>query len=184
MKAVDRGLQRWRVAKARPWIPPGARVLDVGCGDGALFDILGDRIAGGVGIDPELPATARARRSTGVRLVRGRFPDVAPAEAFDAITMLAVVEHLPESVYAEVGAAAARLLGVGGRLIATVPIPQVDHIVEQLQRLRLADGMELHEHHGFDPMVTRSIFEPAGFRLLCHQRFQLGLNNLFVFERT
>ena len=169
---------------ARPWIPRGARVLDIGCGDGALFDILGARIAGGVGIDPELPATARTRRSAHVRLVRGRFPDAAPDEAFGVITMLAVIEHLPASAHADVGATAARLLGPGGRVIATVPAPQVDHLVELLQRLRLADGMSLHEHHGFRPMDTRRIFEPAGFRLLRHRRFQLGLNNLFVFERT
>lgn len=72
----------------------------------------------------------------------------------------------------------------GGRIIATVPEPAVDRIVDVLLRLGLADGMALHEHHGFSPSETRAIFEPAGFRLLAHRRFQLGLNNLFVFERT
>ncbi|HAF11486.1 MAG TPA: hypothetical protein DCK98_15590 [Chloroflexi bacterium] len=180
LKALDRFLQRWRISVAAPWIPSGARVLDVGCADGALFDVLRDRIAGGVGIDPDA-ATTRTRE--GVRLVRGLFPADTPDERFDAITMLAVIEHLPDSSYAAVGGAAARLLRDGGRLIATVPEPAVDRIVELLQVLRLAEGMSLEEHHGFATAQTPGIFEPAGFRLLAHRRFQLGLNNLFVFER-
>ena len=179
MKLIDRVLQRWRIAVAASWIPAGAQVLDVGCADGALFTVLRGRIAGGVGIDPDAPASARA----GVRMVRGRFPDDAPDQRFDAITMLAVVEHLAVSSYAGVGAAAARRLAPGGRLIVTVPEPAVDRIVELLQRLRLAEGMSLHEHHGFRTAATRAIFEPAGFTLLTHRRFQLGLNNVFVFER-
>lgn len=165
---------------AAPWIPAGARVLDVGCADGALFAVLRDRVAGGVGIDPGAPTT-RARE--GLRFVRGAFPADAPDERFDAITMLAVVEHLPASSYASVAATAARLLGEGGRLIVTVPEPAVDRIVELLRSLRLAHGMSVHEHHGFLIAQTRAIFEPAGFRLITHRRFQLGLNNLFVFER-
>lgn len=180
MKPLDRLLQRWRISVAAPWVPVGARVLDVGCADGELFDVLGDRVTGGVGIDPDAPAT---QRREGVRLVRGMFPADAPDERFDAITMLAIIEHLPASSHAAVGAAAARLLGEGGRLIATVPEPAVDRIVAILQRLRLAEGMALEEHHGFSAAQTRAIFEPAGFRLVKHRRFQLGLNNLFVFER-
>ena len=172
-------LQRWRIAVAAPWIPRGARVLDVGCADGALFAVLHGKITGGVGIDPDVQPSEHA----GVRLVRGLFPDDAPDERFDAITMLAVIEHLPAAGHATVGAAAARRLSAGGRLIVTVPEPAVDRIVDLLQRLRLADGMSLHEHHGFKTAATRAIFEPAGFRLIRHRRFELGLNNLFVFER-
>lgn len=165
---------------AAPWIPAGSRLLDVGCADGALFEVLRDRVAGGVGMDPDAPTT-RARE--GLRFVRGLFPADAPDERFDAVTMLAVIEHLPISSYAALGSTAARLLGEGGRLIVTVPEPAVDRIVELLQVLRLAEGMSLQEHHGFATSQTRAIFEPAGFRLLRHRRFQLRLNNLFVFER-
>lgn len=155
-------------------------MLDVGCADGSLFDVLRERIAGGVGIDPHA-ATSPGR--AGVRFVRGMFPIDAPDERFDAITMLAVLEHLPVSSHAAVGDAAARLLTEGGRVIATVPEPSVDRIVGLLRRMRLAEGMSIEEHHGFEPAQTLTIFETAGFRLLKHGRFQLRLNNLFVFER-
>jgi SAM-dependent methyltransferase len=181
LTTLDRLLQRWRIAVAAPWIPPGARVLDVGCADGRLFEVLRDRIAGGVGLDPDAPVGS-ARE--GMRFVRGHFPADAPDDKFDAITMLAVLEHLPASSFAAIGAAAARLLRDGGRLIVTVPEPAVDRIVELLQLLRLAEGMSLEQHHGFSPAETRGIFEPHGLRIVRHRRFQLGLNNLFVFERS
>jgi len=180
MKPLDRLLQRWRIVIAAPWIGSGARVLDIGSADGALFDHLRRRGATGVGIDPNSPLVPRA---DGVRLIRGLFPADAPDGPFDAITMLAVLEHLPAASHAAVVGATARLLRDGGRLIVTVPEPAVDRIVHLLQRLRLAEGMSLEEHHGFSTAQTRTMFEPVGFALLRHRRFQLGLNNLFVFER-
>src|SRR3989442_14316616 len=92
MKLTDRVLQRWRIAKAAPYLAPGARVLDVGCADGALFGVLGGRIAGGVGIDPELARPGEGER---VRLVRGHFPDDLPdVGTVDPITLLAVFQQL------------------------------------------------------------------------------------------
>jgi len=42
--------------------------------------------------------------------------------------------------------------------------------------------MSLEEHHGYEVRRTAEIFCPPHFRLVCHRPFQLGLNNLFVFE--
>jgi hypothetical protein len=44
--------------------------------------------------------------------------------------------------------------------------------------------MSLDEHYGFDPGRTEAVFAPPAFRLAARRRFQLGLNNLFVFERS
>jgi len=76
-----------------------------------------------------------------------------------------------------------RFLKPGGRLIITVPSPQVDFILKVLLALGLIDGMSVEEHHGYDVRETTNIFPPPEFRLVKHQRFQLGLNNLFVIER-
>jgi SAM-dependent methyltransferase len=184
VKALDRLLQRWRIGKAAEHLPPAARVLDVGCFDGSLFRQLGPRAVGGVGIDPALagePGTV-----DGAQLVRGTFPqDVPPgAGAFDAITMLAVVEHIAADVQQEWARACEQLLRPGGRLVITTPSPIVDRILDVLRAVRILDGMSLEEHYGFDPRLVPERFAVPGLRMVRTERFQLGLNHLFVFERV
>lgn len=181
MKAADRWLQRWRVARAARHIPGGARVLDVGCEDGALFRILGDAIGPSVGIDPALPGEARLGPH---HLIPGRFPDRIPVPGpFDAITLLAVLEHIPAGQEQRVAGACAGLLKPGGLVILTVPSPKVDAILDALRLFRVVDADTLEEHHGFDPARTPALFEGGGFEGIGTERFQLGLNNLFVFRR-
>jgi len=97
--------------------------------------------------------------------------------------MLAVLEHFPPAQYGELRRGCVKFLKPGGRLIITVPSPAVDHILSMLKFLRLIDGMSLEEHHGYDVNQTPAIFPAEDFRLLKRATFQLGLNNLFVFER-
>jgi len=49
-------LERLRFAKVQPHIPKGARLLDVGTGDGTFLRILDTHIQAGIGIDPILTA--------------------------------------------------------------------------------------------------------------------------------
>jgi hypothetical protein len=119
------------------------------------------------------------------RLVKGRFPEDLPdAEPFDAITMLATLEHVPADVQPQLAERCAQLLKPNGRLIITVPSQRVDTILGVLKRLRLIDGMALEQHYGFDPRLTRSIFARDGLKLVTARTFELGLNYLFVFEKT
>jgi 2-polyprenyl-3-methyl-5-hydroxy-6-metoxy-1,4-benzoquinol methylase len=181
MKSIDRLLQRWRISKARRFIAPGARVLDIGSADGALFRQLKISGARGMGIDPTLKKNAEVN---GVPLIAGFFPkDLPVIEPFDVITMLAVLEHFPPAQYDDLRRGCVKFLKPGGRLIITVPSPAVDHVLSVLKFLKLIDGMSLEEHHGYEVGRTTDIFSAENFRLLKRARFQLGLNNLFVFER-
>ena len=182
MKPLDRLLQDWRINKARPFIPDAARVLDVGCADGALFKVLGSRISGGFGIDPCADPSSSTDR---FQFVTGVFPEDMPAcGSFDAITMLAVLEHLPHESATCLRDACASHLRPGGRVIITVPSRAVDGILVVLRFCRLVDATTLDEHHGFPTRDTTGLFTLGPFRLLHAKKFQLGLNNLFVFERT
>ena len=179
MKAVDRFLQSWREGKVRAWLKPGARVLDIGCHQGEFLEKLGAAIGPSAGLDP----LATARETPRYRIVAKPFaePMDFPDRSFDAIILLATLEHIRDK--APLAREARRLLATGGRLIMTVPSPRVDDIVHTLVRLGLADGMSLEEHHGFKPEDTRAIFEAAGLQLETHETFQLGLNHLFVFRQ-
>jgi SAM-dependent methyltransferase len=180
---VDRYGRRLRLEHARPFIERGARVLDIGCGDGTLFQEFDDLIATGVGIDPDAPPTTGSR----FVFVRGVYPDDMhdDGSSFDALVGLAVLEHLTSSQQAAMASACFRDLRPGGRLILTVPSAAVDPILHVIRRVGLGDRktMHLHEHHGFKVSETPQIFERVGFILITRRHFELRLNNLFVFTK-
>ncbi|MDR2862737.1 MAG: class I SAM-dependent methyltransferase [Puniceicoccales bacterium] len=182
MKFVDRFLQRWRIRKVIGFIPENAWVVDIGAFHGELFQSLGTSLAKGFGVEPLLGKTLESER---YGIHPGFFPDTRPNDSgtWDAITMLAVLEHIPEKQQAALAANCLDLLRPGGRVIVTVPSKAVDAILEVLKWFHLIDGMSLEEHYGFQPSNTPQIFAEPGFRLLLHKRFQLGLNHLFVFEK-
>ncbi len=181
LRPLDRMLRAWRIRQVEPYLHRGAAVLDVGCHDGALFRAFADRISRGVGLDPTLehPET------------HGRFHFIADAfpsssiddEPFDVITFLAVLEHVALSELPSWREACERLLAPGGFVVATVPSPLVDNVLEVLTRFRLIAGMSVDEHHGFEPSEVPAIFSSRSMRLVVRRRFELGLNNLFVFRK-
>ena len=57
----DAETTRLKIARLAEQLPltPEARVLDVGPGDGALFHLIGPRVASCLGVDPSANAVAR-----------------------------------------------------------------------------------------------------------------------------
>jgi SAM-dependent methyltransferase len=180
LRPLDRILRWWRVRKVRPFIGQGAAVLDVGCHDGALFRTFSGRISCGVGLDPALD---RSETRGPFRFISGTFPDdLESEERFDVITLLAVLEHVEPDELLHVREACERLLAPGGVVVATVPSPVVDDVLHVLARVRLVAGMSVEEHHGFDPSEIPPLFEAGPLRLIRRRRFEIGMNNLFVFQ--
>jgi len=180
MRLSDRILQRWRARKARRWIPRDARVLDIGCHQGEFLLSLGSHIKRGIGMDP----LAEPMESERIQLLAESFREPLSFEdaSFDSVVMLATLEHIRDK--APLARECYRLLSPAGRVIITVPAPIVDKVVDVLVWLRLADGMSLEEHHGFNPQETPAIFSQYGLALEHHSRFQLGCNHLYVFRKT
>jgi len=181
MRWLDRKIRDARFARAKPFVEPGDDVVDVGCADGEMFRQWDGFIGRGIGIDPDISTPTTVGRHV---LRPGSFPDDVDADLrADVVVMLAVLEHVPPDKFGEICATCAQVLRPGGRVIITVPSPFVDRILDVLIRLRLLDGMHADEHHGFVPSDTLEIFANGPFDLVCDQRFQFGLNNLYVFRR-
>ena len=85
---------------------------------------------------------------------------------------------------AELAGACHEHLNDGGRVVITVPSAQVDHLLHLLEMLHLIDGMSMHEHYGFKAEDTLQVFTQPRFKLVKRNKFQLGFNNLFVFEKV
>lgn len=182
VKYLDRVLQNWRIRQAAEFIRRGDAVLDIGCADGALFRLV-PGLGPSIGIEPELDVGHKTI-FPGVDVYKGYFPGALPRPLqFDAITVLAVLEHVPSDQQAELAQACAAHLKPGGRLIITVPSRAVDYVLAVLTAVRAIDGMSVHQHYGFRASETPAIFTPFGLHLMTHRRFQLGFNNLFVFAR-
>lgn len=128
-RLVDPMNARLRERVARE-VEPGARVLDVGCGTGALAARLAEKALEVVGVElsPAMIAYAnrRAAMPRNVSLVLGDVVNVLstrPADAFDVATMVLVLHEVPAEarpgVLRETTRAAKRVLCVDYR----VPMP-------------------------------------------------------------
>ncbi|MGA7991764.1 MAG: methyltransferase domain-containing protein [Thermoanaerobaculia bacterium] len=174
-----------RLAAALEHVPPGVRVLDVGCG---LTD-LPARLPSYTGCDRNPEILAEQRRRFPERdfyewdIGRGAAPAALQARApFEGILLLAVLEHVaePPTILSRLSS----LLSPGGRLIATTPHPLGRLPLEAGAALRLLSPHARDEH---ETLLDRAALEgagrAAGLSLVHYRRFLLGMNQIAVFSR-
>jgi 2-polyprenyl-3-methyl-5-hydroxy-6-metoxy-1,4-benzoquinol methylase len=95
---------------------PGGRVLDVGTGYGFFLEALEKAGYEAYGVEASAHAAEQARRRTRAEVVQqgAEEPFPFPGDHFDAVTLLDVIEHLPD--YPAALASCRRCLRPGGRL--------------------------------------------------------------------
>jgi SAM-dependent methyltransferase len=100
--------------------PATASVLDIGCGNGDFLAGLPAALAK-FGIEPSV-AAARQAASRGIVIASGSLTDLEPERRFDVITLIDVIEHVPDpSALLDL---AARHLQPGGVIIVSTGDPQ------------------------------------------------------------
>jgi 2-polyprenyl-3-methyl-5-hydroxy-6-metoxy-1,4-benzoquinol methylase len=116
-------------------VPPGVRVLDVGCAGGYLARPLTEAGCTVVGVEPD-PAAAESARGACASVTQGDFEDPAVRAGlpgpFDAVIFGDVLEHLRDPWAALEGTRP--LLAPGARVI--VSIPNIAHWSARLTILR------------------------------------------------
>lgn len=145
------------------YLQPGARILEIGAGCGAITRYLGESGADVLALEGSLRRASIARERTrelrNVAVVAERFQDFAVAERFDVVTLIGVLEYASLFSDAENPAlhmlqAARELLAPGGRLILAIE--------NQLGLKYMAGVPEDHLGH---PMVgIENRYQPRGAR--------------------
>jgi SAM-dependent methyltransferase len=166
-------------------LPDGARVLDVGCGDGrrTMATLLAaDPSVDVVGLDVSRVQLDLAREAVPMaRLVQGDMTSLPFSHgAFDAVTAYHSVFHVPRGQHPAVYAEFARVLAPGGFVLTTVGSGRS----ESVRQNWLGSG---HPMFWSTPgaTVTTAQLEDAGFSVEWKRRVDdpLGSTALFVLAR-
>lgn len=171
-------LRNRRLGAARPWLDQG-RVLDVGCGVGAMTAFVPPERYLGVDLDPESVEDARRRHPRHAFMTVSEFEANPTAEPFDVIVALAVIEHIDAP--AQWLDRYARRLKPSGCFVLTTPHPMFDWVHETGAKFGIFSREAADEHEELiDRRRMAQIAQDANLTMATYRRFLLGANQLFV----
>lgn len=148
----------------RELIPPGASVLEIGCGTGTLLASLAPARGVGVDLSPRMVEIAAARHPR-LEFIAGDAAELPPGETFDFVIVPDVIEHLadPGAVFRAVR----RRCGPATQVIVASVNPRwagVLHLAERLG-LKMPEGehrwltvAEISDLAGAAGLATRRVF--------------------------
>lgn len=174
-----------RINKISTYIPTGAQILDVGCGPGYLLKVLPPNCDYyGIDIAADIIQSNQKRfptqNFTCVNVIEAKLP--YDDKKFDVIIMAAFLEHVrnPKPMFKEMF----RVLKDGGVVIGTTPTRMGGVVHHVLAHLKLASHDAAEEHTDFwDRDMFVEVVKNTGSQLEHYEKFQMGMNQLFVLKR-
>lgn len=157
-----------RMALVSRWLPPQARILDVGCAAGYFLriaqqhghDVHGVELSAAIAVEAQ-QALGQDRVHVGTLAEAMRGKDYAE-RSFDLVTLWDVIEHIPTPQ--EVLQQVRTLIKPGGRLLL-----ETQNVASRWARLlgRRWHHYKHDEHlFHFDPRTIRRLLDECGFRVL------------------
>jgi SAM-dependent methyltransferase len=144
----------WEFIRKQLMTPPGARILDVGCGTGAILDMLSKKFDV-YGQDVSEQAVAFCRQRGLKKVFCGPIDQVVPRDRpFDLVTTLDVIEHIDDDIgtLRQIHA----LLRTDGKVLIAVPA---------FPSLWGPHDVMTHHKRRYVKSTLRSSVEAAGFEV-------------------
>jgi 2-polyprenyl-3-methyl-5-hydroxy-6-metoxy-1,4-benzoquinol methylase len=168
-------LRKQRFKAAKPYL--NGRILDVGCGSGALAELVDP--AWYVGIEVDETSVNKAKQIYPHHFFQNSLPPVE--EKFNTVVSLAVIEHVPDPA-AFLSSLSQYLESSKARIIITTPHPSVDWIHDMGASIGLFSKHANEEHEDLlNEEKLRAVGLVAGLKLESYSRFLFGANQLAVF---
>lgn len=173
IEAMRDRLARGRASRLVDGLPAGARVLDVGCGDGRLLAAFAALGCEGVGTERQADNPRAGAAAAGAEILAGDLTDVdLPAAHFDLCVYWHVLEHLHDPVASLL--AAKRALRPGGRLV--IAVPNLDSFQARWSRGRWFHlDLPRHLFH-FTPGALAALLVRSGFLVTRITHYSLEQN--------
>ncbi len=173
-------LQRKRIDRALPFLR--GRILDFGCGNGAVLERLEPaQRASYLGYDPDPSVISIARRRFPSASFTARAGDLE-GRRFDSVASLAVIEHVPSVAgYLET---LQSMLAEGGVAVLTSPRRSTGLVYRAGAALGLFSREASAEHNEYvtEPALV-AYCSKLELELQLFKPFLLGANQLFVLRR-
>ncbi|MGZ6317407.1 MAG: class I SAM-dependent methyltransferase [Anaerolineales bacterium] len=164
-------LARLRTRRANRLIPTelrSGRILDIGCGSFPYF-LAHTAFEQKFAVDQlPMPQETAARNEIEFYTLNLNQEPHLPfaADYFEAVTLLAVVEHLNPDSMALLFREACRVLKPGGIVVLTTPAAWSDGLLKFMARLSLVSAEEIHEHaFAYTLPLLGWHFGQAGFQM-------------------
>ncbi|MBN1796195.1 MAG: class I SAM-dependent methyltransferase [Sedimentisphaerales bacterium] len=144
------------------------KVLDIGCGNYPRFlkDI---DFTEKFGIEQNVNNKAlEFAEKHGIRLIEHNIEEETPlpfkSDFFDAVTMLAVFEHIHPQLIVYLLSEIKRVLKSGGVFVLTTPAFWTDKLLRTLASIKLISAEEINDHKGtYSRSDVRGYLQKAGF---------------------